>query len=94
MQELEFLGQRMTTRGAVLVKGKLNAMREWETPTNVKDIRSFLGFANYYRRFLPGYASISAPLTMLMKKDVLWHWGPLQCKAFTNLKSAYTLHHS
>ena len=83
-----FLGQWITTRGVAPVKGKLNAVREWETPTSVKDIRSFLGFANYYRRFVPGYASIVAPLTMLTKKDVLWHWGPLQRRAFEDLKSA------
>ena len=70
------------------MKGKLNAVHEWETPTSVKDIRSFLGFANYYRRFIPGYASIAGPLTMLTKKDVLCHWGPLQCRAFAGLKSA------
>ena len=70
------------------MKGKLNVVREWETPTSVKDIRSFLGFANYYRRFVTGYASIAAPLTMLTRKDVLWHWGPLQCRAFDGLKSA------
>ena len=70
------------------MKGKLNAMREWETPTSVKDIRSFLGFANYYRRFVPGYAGIVASLTMLTKKDVLWHWDPLQHRAFEDLKSA------
>ena len=73
VRELEFLGQWITTRGVTPVKGKLNVVREWETPTSVKDIRSFWGFANYYRRFVPGYASIAAPLTMLTKKDVLWH---------------------
>ena len=88
VRELEFLGQWITTRGVAPVKGKLNAVREWETPTSVKDIRSFLGFANYYRRFVLGYASTVAPLTMLTKKDVLWHWGPLQCRAFEGLKSA------
>ena len=88
VRELEFLGQWITTRGVAPVKGKLNVVREWETPTNVKDIRPFLGFANYYRRFVPGYASIVAPLTMLMKKDVLWQWGPLQRRAFDGLKSA------
>ena len=82
VKELEFLGQWIIVRGVAPMKGKLNAVREWETPTSVKDIRSFLGFANYYRRFVPGYASIASPLTMLMKKDVLWHWGPLQCEAF------------
>ena len=76
----------MTTKGVTLVKGKLNAV--WEILTNVTDIRSFLEFANYYHWFILGYASILAALTMLMKKDILWHWGPLQCRAFTNLKSA------
>ena len=47
-----------------------------------------LGFANYYHWFVPNYASIAAPLTMLTKKGVLWHWGPLQCRAFANLQSA------
>ena len=70
------------------MKGKLNAVHEWETPTSVKDIRSFMGFANCYRRFIPGYASTTAPLTMLTKKGVLWHWGPLQRRAFEDLKSA------
>ena len=88
MQELEFLGQWITTRGVAPMKGKLNPVREWETPTNVKDIRSYLEFANYYHWFIPGYGSIAAPLTMLMKKDVLWHWGPLQRRAFEGLKSA------
>ena len=70
------------------IKGKLNVVREWETATNVKDIRSFLGFANYYRQFVPGYANIAALLTMLTKKGVLWDWGPLQSRAFDDLKSA------
>ena len=47
-----------------------------------------LGVANYYRQFVPNYASIATPLTMLTKKDVLWHWGPLQHRAFADLKSA------
>ena len=59
-----------------------------ETPTSVKDIRSLLGFANYYHWYVPHYASIAAPLIMLTKKDVLWHWGPLQRRAFEDLKSA------
>ena len=48
VQELESLGQWITTRGVAPVKSKLNAVRAWETPTNVKDIRSFLGCTNYY----------------------------------------------
>ena len=82
------LGNGLQPEGVAPVKGKLNAVCEWETPTNVKDIRSFLEVANYYHRFVPGYASIVAPLTMLTKKDVLWHWGPLQRRAFKDLKFA------
>ena len=88
VSELEFLGQWVTTKGVAPVKGKLQAVREWPTPTNLKDIRSFLGFANYYRRFVPGYANIASPLTTLTKKDVRWHWGPPQRRAFEDLKSA------
>ena len=76
---------------AVYARGRkeyVDLYSEWETLINVKDIRSFLGFANYYIRFVPGYTSIASPLTMLTKKDVLWHWGPLQRKAFEDLKSA------
>ena len=47
-----------------------------------------MGFANYYRRFVPGYAGIASPLTLLTKKNVEWHWGPVQRRAFSELKSA------
>ena len=50
------------------MRAKLHVVHERETPTSVNDIRSFLGFANYYCRFVPGYASIVAPFTMLTKK--------------------------
>ena len=46
-----------------------------------------MGFANYYRWFVPGYAGIASLLTLLTKKNIEWHWGPLQCKAFSELKS-------
>ena len=73
MQELEFFCQWVTAKGVGPVKGKLQVVHVWETPTNIKDIQSFLGFTNYYRRFVPGYSSIATPLNMLTKKDVLCH---------------------
>ena len=63
-------------------------VRDWEPPNSVKDIRSFLGFANYYRRFVPGYAGIASPLTLLTRKNIEWHWGLVQRRAFSDLKSA------
>ena len=63
-------------------------MRDWEPSNNVKDVRSFLGFANYYRRFVPAYAGIASALMLLMKKNIEWHWGPVQRRAFSELNSA------
>ena len=54
----------------------------------MKDVRSFLGFANCYRRFIAKYEEIAAPLTYLMKKDVEMQWGPPQQRAFQQLKDA------
>ena len=60
----------------------------WEAPNSVKDVRSFLGFANCYRQFVPSYAGIASPLTLLTKKNIEWHWDPIQRRAFSELKSA------
>ena len=57
-------------------EAKLKAVRDWSKPQNVKDIGSFLGFANYYRRFVKNFASVVGPLTDLTRKNVLWQWGP------------------
>ena len=78
VKEVEFLGQWITPQGASPLKEKLKAVRSWERPPTVKDVRSFLGFANYYRRFISKYMEIAAPLTYLTNKDVEMHWGPPQ----------------
>ena len=78
VNEVEFLGQWIMLEGAAPIAKKLHAVRDWEPPNSVKDVRSFLGFANYYRRFVPGYAGIASPLTLLTKKNIEWHWGPVQ----------------
>ena len=57
-------------------------------PKNVRDVRSFLGFANYYRRFVKDFAAIADPLTSLTRKEVTWQWGPYQRHAFERLKEA------
>ncbi|EEB89413.1 hypothetical protein MPER_12489 [Moniliophthora perniciosa FA553] len=56
----------------------------------VKDIQSFLGFCNFYRRFIYGYSDITHPLNRLTRKDVRWTWGPDQQSAFDTLKEAFT----
>ena len=83
---IEFLGQQITSSGMTPTEAKLRAVRNWARPGNVHDVRSFLGFANYYWRFVQNYAQVANPLTKLTKKDIPWQWGPYQRKAFQDLK--------
>ena len=85
-ETIEFLGQQITANGMTPTDEKLRAVREWETPKDVKDVRSFLGFANYYRRFVQSFAAVAHPLTELTRKDVAWQWGPMEEKAFRSLQ--------
>ena len=68
-------------------EAKLKAVQDWAIPQNVKDIRSSLGFANYYWRFVWNFAEIADPLTSLTRKDAVWQWGPFQLRAFQQLKN-------
>ncbi|KAI1003081.1 hypothetical protein K3495_g5122 [Podosphaera aphanis] len=69
---------------------KVECVRSWKTPKSVKDIQAFLGFANFYRRFIRGFSRVAAPLTNLTKKDTPWLWSSDCSKAFQELKSAFT----
>ena len=71
-----------------LTKAKLKAVQDWATPQDVKGVRSFLGFANYYRRFVKDFGAIADPLTSLTKKGMEWQWGPYQQRAFPQLKES------
>ena len=59
-----------------LIEAMLKAMRDWAKLQNVRDIQSFLGFTNYYRRFVKKFAGVAGPLMDLTWKNVLWQWGP------------------
>ena len=65
---------------------KVKSISEWEAPTTTKGLRSFLGFANFYRGFIDGYSKICAPLTALTGKGTPWRWGMEQENAFQALK--------
>lgn len=76
--EVEFLGFRVSTNGIKPAEGKLKAIQDWKPPTNVQEVRQFIGLAQHYRRFIPSFASIAAPLTDLTKgsgpkkRDIVW----------------------
>jgi hypothetical protein len=69
---------------------KVQAIVEWAAPTTVSDLRSFLGLANYYRRFIKDYSKVAAPLSDLLKKNWKWNWTDGYRWAFEKLKRAVT----
>lgn len=68
---------------------KTEAITSWETPRNVKDIQGFFGFANFYRRFLKGFAKLTAPLTALTRKDQAFTWTSKKQDTFQVIKQAF-----
>ncbi|WVZ97652.1 hypothetical protein U9M48_043168 [Paspalum notatum var. saurae] len=89
-QRVVFLGYVVTPRGIEVDSSKIDAIREWPTPTTITRIRRFLGLAGFYRRFVPNFSSIAAPLHELTKKDAPFSWGDSQEVAFTTLKDKLT----
>jgi hypothetical protein len=90
VDRVEYLGFIISTEGIAMDQGKLTAVSEWPTPRKLRDVQSFLGFANFYRRFIKSYSKVVTPLTRLTAKDVPFTWGPDQEKAFTDLKNSFT----
>ncbi|KJZ70361.1 hypothetical protein HIM_10252 [Hirsutella minnesotensis 3608] len=76
-------------KGVACDPEKQRAIREWEAPAAVKGVRSFLGFANYYRIFIPDYAKITEPLDALLKKGTAFHRGRAKDEAFQKLKRRF-----
>ena len=87
--ELRFLGHIVGKDGLKVDPEKTAAVKRWPKPSTVKELRGFLGLANYFRRFIQGYSTIVAPLTNLTKKDAsISQWDAPCDKAFKTLKEA------
>jgi hypothetical protein len=93
----EYLGYILSPEGFRMAPDKVSAVTNWPTPRKVKDIQSFLGFCNFYRRFIYDYSGITVPLTRLTRSGVKWNWSDSCQTAFDTLKSAFAsapiLHH-
>ena len=87
-QELEYLGHIVTPQGIKPCPSKIKAIESYPVPKNVKQLRSFLGLANYYRRFIKDFAKIAHPLNQLTKKFVKFGWTISCQEAFDLLKRA------
>ena len=75
-----------TEAGFEVQPEKVEAVENWPTPRNLTELRSFVGLCSYYRRFIPGFADMAAPLHALTRKNARFNWGPEQEKAFSRLK--------
>jgi hypothetical protein len=72
--EIMFLGHLVSVDQVRMDPMKVQAIVEWAAPATVSDLRSFLGLANYYRRFIKDYSKVAAPLSDLLKKNWKWNW--------------------
>ncbi|GJE98040.1 polyprotein, partial [Phanerochaete sordida] len=87
---VEFLGMIISHNNVSMDPVKVKGVLEWPTPTTVKQVRGFLGFGNFYRRFIDHYSDIVRPLTELTRKDVPFAWTPACQAAFDELKRRFT----
>ena len=83
-----YLGHVISGEGIEPDPGKLTAVQELEHPKNVREVRGFLGFVGFYRRFIQDFSTKAKPLTELTKKANLWHWTPECTIAFNQLRDA------
>ncbi|XP_071939216.1 uncharacterized protein [Coffea arabica] len=90
LEEISFLGHRISKNGIAVDPTKVEAFTLWKQPENPTEVRSFLGLAGYYRRFIKDFSKIAGPMTELTKKNHKFIWSP-KCEAsFQELKRRLT----
>jgi hypothetical protein len=89
--EVEFLGYVIGREGIKMSEEKVKGVLEWRSPASLVETQAFLGFANFYRRFIKDYSRVARPITELTKKSAKdWKWTPEAEQAFTELKNRFT----
>ena len=89
-QEVDFLGYKIKNGQYSPCSIKMAAIKDWPTPTNLKELRSFIGFCNFYRMFIANFSQIAHSLHLLTKKNQEYIWGNAQKQAFQELKNRLT----
>ncbi|GKE27314.1 putative reverse transcriptase domain-containing protein [Tanacetum coccineum] len=79
---VKFLGHVIDSSGIHMDPAKIEAVKNWASPTTLSEIHQFLGLARYYRRFIEGFSKIAKPMTELMQKNQKFDWGKEQEEAF------------
>src|SRR5260370_2038275 len=88
--EMDYLGVILGRGVTCMDPIKISGIKDWPTPTKVKDVRSFLGFCNFYCIFIKGFSKHAQPLNALTRKDTEWRWTECKDKAFKTLKTLVT----
>jgi hypothetical protein len=82
LEEIQFLGHVLSAKGIAVDPSKVKDILEWKPPTTAHQVRSFLGLAGYYRRFIPDFSKIVKPITGLLKNDTKFDWSSKCNEAF------------
>jgi hypothetical protein len=90
LEKISFLGHILTAKGVAVDPGNVETVSNWQQPTNVSEIRSFLGLAGHYQRFIEGFSKIARPMTELLKKEKKFNWTELCERSFQELKRRLT----
>ena len=90
MDKVAFLGHVISEEGISVDPQNIEAIVNWKPPTNVTEVRSFLGLAGYYRKFVEGFSKIATPLTNLLKKDQKFKWSDTCQHSFEELRQRLT----
>ncbi|KAI2663045.1 Transposon Tf2-6 polyprotein [Labeo rohita] len=90
-EKISFLGYVISPEGVAMDDSKVNAVRDWPRPKTLKELQRFLGFSNFYRRFIRNFSTIAGPLTSMVKKgSIRLSWSPEAVHAFNDLRLRFT----
>ena len=85
---MSFLGHIISAEGISVDPKKTDKVKDWPTPENIDDVRSFLGLATYFRKFVPNFANLAAPMYLMMRKGAEWSWSKAADDGFHAIKLA------